>query len=57
VGAKIRRAQEEKIPYMVVIGPKELEAGTISVRNRAGDQAGMTLDAFMAKLKQENVPG
>ena len=57
MGAKIRRAQEEKVPYMIVIGPKEVEAGTISVRSRAGDQSGMIFDDFAARLRKENVPG
>lgn len=57
LGAKIRNAQLEKIPYMLIIGPKELEAGTVSVRSRsAGDLGGMTLEAFIEKLKAEARP-
>jgi len=55
IGAKIRRAQEEKIPYMLIIGPKEETAGMISVRSRSeGDQGVMSLDDFVAKLREEN---
>ncbi len=58
IGAKIRRAQAEKIPYMLILGPKESEGGTVSVRSRSGgDMGGMPLDALAAKLAAENVPG
>jgi len=57
VGAKIRRAQAEKVPYMLVIGPKEVEAGTVAVRSRAGEQVVMAPADFTAKLAKENVPG
>jgi len=58
VGAKIRRAQQEKTPYMLIIGPKEAEAGTVSVRSRAnGDEGVMTLAEFEMRLAKENVPG
>ena len=58
VGAKIRRAQQEKTPYMLIVGPKEAEAGTVSVRSRAnGDEGVMTLAEFEMRLAKENVPG
>lgn len=48
LGAKIRRAQAEKVPYMLVIGKREAEAGTVSVRSRGeGDKGTMSIDAFM----------
>jgi len=48
LGAKIRKAQLEKVPYMLVVGGRDAEAGVVSVRSReAGDQGAMTLDAFM----------
>ncbi len=57
VGAKIRDAQMQKIPYMLIIGPKEAESGMVSVRSRsAGDQGGMSLAALMEKLKAESSP-
>ena len=54
VGAKIRDAQVEKVPYMLVVGPKEIEGGRVSVRSRsAGDQGAMGLDDFVEKLRIE----
>ena len=54
IGYKIREAQMQKIPYMIVLGDKEAEAGTISVRTRTGgDMGAMEFDAFAAKLKEE----
>ena len=54
MGAKIRDAQMQKIPYMLVLGGREVENGTISVRSRvAGDLGAMTLDAFVAKADAE----
>ena len=47
IGYKIREAQSLKIPYMLVIGDKEAEAGQVAVRTRAGgDKGAMSLDAF-----------
>ena len=52
--AKIRDAQLEKIPYMLIIGGKEAEAGTVSVRHRSkGDLGPRPLDQFVADLRQE----
>ena len=52
IGKKIRDAQMEKIPYMLVVGDRDIEAGTVSPRHRAdGDLGAMTLDAFIAVLK------
>src|SRR5579862_5196005 len=54
VQAKIRDAQLQKIPYMLVIGGKEAEAGTVAVRHRTkGDQGPRPLDQFLADLKKE----
>ncbi len=54
IGYKIRQAQLEKVPYMLVIGDKEAEDGTVSVRSRKdGDIGIMTLEDFMAKLQDE----
>ena len=54
IGYKIREAQMQKIPYMLVVGDKEAEAGTVSVRTRAGvDLGAMPLDEFMAKICEE----
>lgn len=53
LGYKIREAQAQKIPYMLVLGDKEQENGTVSVRNRKGDTTVMPLDEFIAKLREE----
>jgi threonyl-tRNA synthetase len=52
--AKIRDAQLEKIPYMLIIGGKEAEAGTVAVRHRSkGDLGPRPLEQFIADLQQE----
>jgi threonyl-tRNA synthetase len=52
--AKIRDAQLQKIPYMLVCGAKEAEAGSVAVRHRAkGDLGARPLDQFVADLRQE----
>ncbi len=52
IGKKIREAQLEKIPYMLVVGDRDMEAGTVSVRHRAeGDLGAMASEAFAAMLK------
>jgi threonyl-tRNA synthetase len=54
IGAKIRSAQLEKIPYMLVIGDKEQTAGTVAVRERsAGDVGAMPLAELIARLERE----
>ena len=54
VGYKIRAAQLEKIPYMLVIGDKEVEEGTVSVRSRKeGDLGSMPVEGFLSKILQE----
>ena len=54
IGYKIREAQLQRTPYMIVVGDKEAAEGTISVRHRAdGDLGSMDLPAFIAKLKEE----
>ena len=54
LGYKIREAQLEKIPYMLVVGDRDLENGTVSVRTRGGaDLGAMTPDEFMAKCLLE----
>ena len=54
IGYKIREAQMQKLPYMLVVGDKEAEAGTVSVRTRGGvDLGAMPVDEFIAKIKEE----
>ncbi len=55
ISAKIRDAQLEKIPYMVVLGPKDVAAKTLSIRLRDGRQAhGVSEEKFIQELTQEN---
>ena len=54
IGYKIREAQGQKIPYMLVIGDKEAEAGAVAVRTRAGgDKGAMPLDEFTAMIMEQ----
>ena len=54
IGYKIREAQVQKIPYMLIIGEKEAEAHTVSVRHRGeGDIGAMNLDTFSDRLDKE----
>jgi len=56
--AKIRDAQLAKIPYVLVIGKREAENGTVSVRHRSeGDQGSMTLESFLEKTASERAVG
>jgi len=53
-GFKVREAELQKIPYMLVVGDRDMANQTVSVRKRsAGDQGAMTLDAFIARLHEE----
>ena len=54
IGKKIREATMEKIPYMLVLGDRDMENGTVSVRTRSGEDKGaMPLDAFIASITEE----
>jgi len=54
IGFKIREAQVEKTPYMLVLGDKEVENGVVAVRSRKeGDLGAMTLEDFYAKIRRE----
>ena len=54
IGYKIREAQTAKIPYMLVVGQKEEEENTVSVRSRAaGDEGARSLDTFIADILKE----
>jgi len=53
--AKIRNAQLQKVPYMAVVGDKELEAGTLNIRRReGGDQMSVSIDQFLGQLGEES---
>ncbi len=55
IGYKIREAQLEKLPYMLIVGDKEREEGTVSVRKRdEGDIGALTKKDFIARVLQEN---
>jgi threonyl-tRNA synthetase len=52
MGYKIREAQTQKIPYMLVVGDKESQSGEVSVRNRfSGDEGAQSLESFLEKIE------
>jgi len=54
ISYKIREHSLQKLPYQVVVGDKEKQAGTVAVRTRGGEDLGaMALDAFIARLRSE----
>ncbi len=53
IGYKIRATQMQKVPYMLIIGAKEVEEGTVSVRNRAGETVTKSVEAFLAEALVE----
>jgi len=54
IGYRIRKAETDHVPYMLVVGGKEVEAGLVSVRKRkVGDQGQMTVDALRERLLEE----
>jgi threonyl-tRNA synthetase len=54
IGYKIREAQLQKVPYMLVVGDREAETGTVSVRERSGgDKGASSIDAFIAAAREE----
>jgi len=54
LGYKIREAQMQKVPYMLILGDKEVDGGTVSVRLRTGSEIkGLPVDSFLQKLKTE----
>lgn len=58
LGLKIREAQLEKVPYMLVVGDKEAESALVAPRRRSGETAApLPLDTFIDRLKDEAVPG
>jgi threonyl-tRNA synthetase len=54
IGYKIREAQLQKVPYMLVVGDREMETGTVSVRERSGgDRGASAIDAFVVAAREE----
>ena len=54
LGKRIREAEMQKIPYILVVGEKEEKAGTIAARPRHGETEEMKIEKFMEKIKKEN---
>ncbi|HYS02363.1 MAG TPA: threonine--tRNA ligase [Candidatus Eisenbacteria bacterium] len=52
--AKIRDAQLQKVPYMAVVGDRELESGQVNVRTRDGGQEALAVEAFLDRLRKES---
>ena len=54
IGYKIREAQLEKVPYMILVGDKDIESNTVSVRDRRdGDIGSMSIEEFISKINEE----
>jgi threonyl-tRNA synthetase len=54
IGYKIREAQLQKVPYMLVVGDREVETGTVAVRERSGgDRGSSTIEAFIDAARDE----
>jgi threonyl-tRNA synthetase len=54
IGYKIREAQLQKVPYMLVVGDREATSGTVAVRSRAGGDLGSrTIEAFVQAAREE----
>jgi threonyl-tRNA synthetase len=51
IGFKIREARLQKVPYMVIVGDREVAEGTVNIRDRAGEQKTITLDEFITLVK------
>ena len=55
IGRKIRESQLEKVPYMLIVGDKEMESSTISVRDRSGrEERGLKIGTFMNRVRSEH---
>ena len=58
IGYKIREHSLQKLPYLLVVGDKEMQAGTVAVRARGGEDLGtQPVDGFLKRLASENRPG
>ncbi len=53
LGKRIRAAQLQKVPYILVVGEKEVEAKTVAVRSRAGDEGAVDVENFVERIKKE----
>lgn len=57
IGYKIRQGLNERVPYLAVIGKREAEAGTLSVRGRQGDLGALSVADFISLIRGESSPG
>ena len=58
MNAKIRDAQKQKVPYMLVVGDKEMEDNQVALRLRSGENPGpLSIDQFLAKTRQDIAEG
>ena len=53
IGARIRQVRLEKVPYMAILGAREIQDSTVSVRTREAEEGPMGRDAFIARLRDE----
>ena len=53
IGKKTAEGRSQKIPYLLILGDKEAESGTVAVRSRGGDEGVMALDDFIARVNEE----
>jgi threonyl-tRNA synthetase len=53
LGKKIRNAKKEKIPYLFVVGDKEVESNTVTVENRTGSEGALALSEIISRLEKE----
>jgi len=58
LGARIRRAKLEKIPYILVVGDMDVDAGTVGVNGRGSDapERGVSVDSFVERMRVEGAP-
>mgnify|MGYP003733493499 FL=1 len=54
IGAKIRRARNQRLPYMAVVGEREVESGEVALRGRGGDEGPVAVADLVARLTREN---
>ena len=54
IGAKIRRARNQRLPYMAVVGEREVESGEVALRGRGGDEGAVAVADLVARLTREN---
>jgi threonyl-tRNA synthetase len=54
MGYKIREAEQQKIPYMLIVGAREMDEGTVAVRKHGeGDLGGMSVEVFLDRISEE----